>query len=79
MPNGYNGKILHVNLTTGQLSVEEPSESFYRKDLGGSALNMYYMLKEMPANADPLGPNNVLCLSVGVTTGAPVSGARGGH
>lgn len=74
MPNGYNGKILHVNLTSGELSVEEPPESFYRKYLGGSALNMHYMLKEMPANADPLGPDNVLCLSVGVTTGAPVSG-----
>ena len=28
----------------------------------------------MPAHADPLGPENVLCLSVGVATGAPVSG-----
>jgi aldehyde:ferredoxin oxidoreductase len=74
MPNGYNGKILHVNLTTGDLTIEQPPESFYRKYLGGSALNMYYMLREMPAGADPLGPDNVLCLSVGVTTGAPVSG-----
>lgn len=74
MPFGYNGKILHVNLTTRELRVEEPPESFYRKYLGGSALNMYYLLKEMPAGADPLGPDNVLALSVGVTTGAPVSG-----
>lgn len=74
MPYGYNGKILHVNLTTGQLTVEEPPESFYRKYLGGSALNMHYMLTQMPANADPLGPDNLLCLSVGVTTGAPISG-----
>ncbi len=74
MPYGYNGKILHVNLTTGEFMVEEPSESFYRKYLGGAALNMHYMLKEMEAKIDPLGPENVLCLSVGVTTGAPVSG-----
>lgn len=74
MPCGYNGKILHVNLTTGEFTVEEPPESFYRKYFGGAALNTYYMLKEMKANADPLGPDNVLCLSVGVTTGAPVSG-----
>ncbi len=74
MPNGYNGKILHVNLTTGELAVEEPPEAFYRKYMGGSALNMYYLLKEMPAGADPLGPDNILALSVGVTTGAPVSG-----
>ncbi|GAB4425319.1 MAG: aldehyde ferredoxin oxidoreductase family protein [Anaerolineae bacterium] len=74
MALGYNGKILHVNLTTGELTVETPPESFYRKYLGGSALNMHYMLQECPPHADPLGPENLLCLSVGVTTGAPVSG-----
>lgn len=74
MPTGYNGKILHVNLTTGELTVEAPPESFYRKYMGGSALNMHYLLKEMPAGADPLGPDNILALSVGVTTGAAVSG-----
>ncbi|NJN97583.1 MAG: aldehyde ferredoxin oxidoreductase family protein [Anaerolineales bacterium] len=74
MPSGYNGKILHVNLTVGELTVEEPPESFYRKYMGGSALNMHYLLKEMPAKADPLGPDNILALSVGVTTGAAVSG-----
>jgi aldehyde:ferredoxin oxidoreductase len=35
---------------------------------------MVYLLREMPAGADPLGPDNILALSVGVTTGAPVSG-----
>lgn len=74
MTHGYNGKILHINLTTGEFRVEEPPESFYRKYMGGSALNMYYLLRDMPAGADPLGPENVLALSVGVTTGAPVSG-----
>ncbi len=74
MPNGYNGKILHINLTTGELEVEQPPASFYRKYMGGSALNMYYLLKEMPAGADPLGPDNVLALAVSVTTGAPISG-----
>ena len=54
MPNGYNGKILHINLTTGEMDVEQPPESFYRKYMGGSALNTYYLLKEMPAGADPL-------------------------
>ncbi len=74
MSNRYNGKILHINLTTGKFSVEEPPESFFRKYMGGSALNMHYMLTEMPPQANPLGPDNLLCLSVGVTTGAPVSG-----
>ena len=74
MAHGYNGKILHVNLTSGQLSVEEPGEAFYRKYMGGSALAMHYILKEMPASVDPLGPDNVLVLALSVVTGSAVSG-----
>ncbi len=74
MPYGYNGKILHVDLTTGSLTVEEPTESFYRTYMGGSAMGLYYILKDVPAGADPLGPENVLTLMTGVTTGAAISG-----
>jgi aldehyde:ferredoxin oxidoreductase len=74
MPYGYNGKILHVDLTTGKLEVEEPGEAFFRKYLGGSALGTHYAFKMIPAGADPLGPENVLVLSLGVTTGAAISG-----
>ncbi len=74
MPHGYNGKILHVNLTTGEMSVEEPPESFYRKYMGGSAMGLYYVLKGTPPRTDPLGPDNVLALTLGVATGAPISG-----
>jgi aldehyde:ferredoxin oxidoreductase len=74
MAHGYNGKILHVNLTSGQLSVEEPDEAFYRKYMGGSALAMHYLLKEMPAGVDPLDPDNVLVLALSVLTGTAVSG-----
>jgi len=74
MKQGYNGRILRVDLSSSTLTVEEPSEEFYRTYLGGSALNMYYILKELSAGVDPLDPENMLCLSVGVVTGAPVSG-----
>ncbi len=74
MPNGYSGKILRVDLSSSDLSVEEPSEEFYRKYLGGSALGLYYLLREMPAGTDALGPENILALSLGVVTGAPISG-----
>ena len=40
MPYGYNGRILHVDLTTGQLNVEEPPEAFYRTYLGGQGLGL---------------------------------------
>lgn len=74
MPNGYNGKILHVNLTSGELADETPPESFYRKYMGGSALGLYYILREVPAGVDPLAPENMLTLMLSVTTGASISG-----
>src|SRR5215216_377040 len=74
MPNGYNGKILHVDLTSGVLIVEEPDAAFYRKYMGGSAMGMFYILRDMPKGADPVGPENVLTLMTGVTTGATISG-----
>ncbi|MFZ1041682.1 MAG: aldehyde ferredoxin oxidoreductase family protein [Anaerolineales bacterium] len=74
MPFGYNGRILHVDLTHGSLEVETPPESFYRTYMGGSAMGLYYILNEMPKGANALGPDNVLTLMCGVTTGAAISG-----
>jgi aldehyde:ferredoxin oxidoreductase len=71
---GYQGKIIHVDLTAGTISVEEPEEAFYRKYIGGSAMGVYYLLKNTPKNADPLGPENTLSMMVGPATGAPISG-----
>ena len=73
-PTCYNGKILHVDLTNLKTWVETPPESFYRKYGGGSAMGMYYILKEMPKGVDPLSPQNLLTLFVGVPTGLSISG-----
>ena len=74
MSHGYTGKILHVDLTKGLLSVEEPEQAFYRKYMGGSALAMYYLLNEVPPGVDPLGPENVLVMALSVLTGTAISG-----
>jgi len=71
---GFNGKILHVDLTSQTITIEEPPETFYRLYGGGSAMGTYYLLKHMPAGADPLGPDNILTLFTGPPTGAAVSG-----
>ncbi|MFN8470640.1 MAG: aldehyde ferredoxin oxidoreductase family protein [Anaerolineae bacterium] len=74
MPYGYHGRILHVDLTNRHLEVETPPDEFYRKYMGGSALGMYYLLKDVPVGADPLGPDNVLIFSLSVLTGTPIHG-----
>jgi aldehyde:ferredoxin oxidoreductase len=74
MVKGYNGKILRVDLTTSNISVEEPDENFYRRYFGGSGFISYYLLKELKGGEDPLGPENRLIFATGPLTGVPVSG-----
>ncbi len=74
MAYGYIGKILHVDLTQGSIEIEEPSDAFYRKFMGGSAMGMHYILDGMQPGADALGLDNILTLMISVLTGAPISG-----
>ena len=74
MPLGYHDRILHVDLSTGEMSVEHPGETFYRTYMGGSALGLYYLLKDTEPGIDPLGPANVLVFALSALTGAPISG-----
>lgn len=73
--NGYTGKILRVDLSTGQISVEEPPDSFYRRYLGGSGFIGYYLLKEVPQGIDAFSPQNRLIMAGGTVTGVPIAGA----
>lgn len=74
MSFGYNGKILHVNLTSLTFDIEEPFEYFYRTYMGGTGLASYYLLKGIKPGIDPLGPDNILIFACSVVTGAPLSG-----
>ncbi len=74
MPYGYNGKILHVDLTDSSYGIEEPSEKFYRTYFGGGGLAAYYLLKNLKPGTDPLGAANVLVVALSVVVGAPLSG-----
>jgi len=74
MPGELSGRILHVNLTTRALEVERPPESFYRTYLGGSAMGLYYILREMRPGTDGLHPDNVLTVMDSLLTGAPIAG-----
>ena len=71
---GYAGKILHVDLTAGTIEIAQPPEELYHTYLGGSALGLYYLLKNTPAGADPLGPDNTMAFMLSGVTGAPVAG-----
>jgi len=75
MANGYNGRILRVNLTQGTISTEQLEESFCRKYLGGAGFITYYLMKELKPGVDPLSPDNKLIFMAGPLTGLPFSGS----
>ncbi|MBW2611196.1 MAG: aldehyde ferredoxin oxidoreductase family protein [Deltaproteobacteria bacterium] len=66
---GYMGKVLHVDLTTGEIQEETLPDSVYEKCLGGMGLGATMLHDRIPAGADPLGPDNILGFLPGLLTG----------
>jgi aldehyde:ferredoxin oxidoreductase len=75
MIGGTYGKILNVDLTSGKIHVENPPDEFYRLLLGGRGMIAYYLLRDLPAGADPLSPDNLLVFAPGVLQGTNIPGS----
>ncbi|WP_297475684.1 aldehyde ferredoxin oxidoreductase [Thermococcus sp.] len=73
---GNWGKFLRVNLSTGEVKVEEYDEELAKKWLGSRGLAIYFLLKEMDPKVDPLSPENKLLIMPGPLSGtsAPTGG-----
>jgi aldehyde:ferredoxin oxidoreductase len=71
---GYTGTILRINLINRSITRETPSESYYRHYLGGRGIVMHTLLSEVPAHANPLGPENRLIFAAGLLTGHKLIG-----
>ena len=63
------GKILHVDLTSGTITTETVPEKVYSSVLSGKGLAAWHLYKNIPAGADPLGPENILGFVSGALTG----------
>jgi aldehyde:ferredoxin oxidoreductase len=72
--NGYGGKILRVNLSTGAITKESTPADLARDFIGGRGFGIYFLLKEVPKGADPLGPENKLIVSSGPISGMMIPG-----
>ena len=71
MARGYMGKILNVDLSTGQLTDEVLDEALCRDFLGGYGIGAKLLYDRMKPGVDPLGPDNLLGLFTGPLTGSP--------
>lgn len=75
MIGGAYGKILHVDLTSGQTCVEKPGDDLYRLLVGGRALVAYLLLRDLPPHTDPFSPDNLLIFAPGLMQGTNFPGA----
>ncbi len=71
MPGGYMGKLLFVNLTTGELKEETPDEKFLRMYIGGNGIGARILYSRQKGGVDALGPENILGFVTGPFTGSP--------
>ena len=72
--NGYGGSVLRVNLETGKITKTQTPADVARDFIGGRGFGIYYLFKEVPKGADPLGPDNKLIISNGPFSGMMVPG-----
>ncbi len=72
MKTTYNGKLLRINLTTGEIKQEALDLELAKKFIGGRGLGTKMLLDEGVAEVDPLSDKNKLIYITGPMTGAAV-------
>ena len=63
--NGWMGQNLWVDLSKRTIWIEKPDAEFYGKFVGSYGIGARVLYTQVPAKADPLGPQNILGLATG--------------
>ena len=73
---GYQGRILRVNLTSGDVKVESINEEWAKKYIGGRGYGTRILFEEIDPKVDPLSEDNKVVIATGPLDGtlAPSSG-----
>ncbi|KOM97660.1 aldehyde:ferredoxin oxidoreductase [Clostridium botulinum] len=69
---GYNGKILRIDLTNKNCTLEPLDEEKAKKFIGARGLGVKTLLEEIDPKIDPLSIENKLVIVTGPITGAPM-------
>lgn len=72
--HGWQGQVLRINLTTSDSAALPLSPADCHRFLGGVDLAAKLLYERIPADADPLGPENVLAVITGPLTGTNYPG-----
>lgn len=73
--DGYLGRLLRVDLSSGRLTDEALNEDYARRYIGGSGLAARYLYDVLDASVDPLGPENPLLFLTGPLVGTSMTSA----
>ena len=68
---GWHSKILRVNLSTGDIAVEEVDPQMAKDFIGGRGWAIRYLYDEVDPQVDPLSPENKLIFGTGPLTATP--------
>ena len=66
-------KLALVNLSTGEIEIQEITRELREKYIGGRGLDIYLLYTHLKPGTDPLSPDNVCCISAGILGGTPAS------
>ncbi|WP_321405166.1 aldehyde ferredoxin oxidoreductase family protein [Maridesulfovibrio sp.] len=70
--HGWAGWILRIDLGSGKISRNALDHSIAKQFIGGRGLNSLVLFNEVKPHIDPLGAENVYCLSAGPLSGTPL-------
>jgi aldehyde:ferredoxin oxidoreductase len=73
MARGYMGKLLFVDLSTGDIKIEKPDDVTYHDYVGGYGIGARVLYDRQKAGVDPMGPENTLGFITGPLTGTPAT------
>ena len=68
------GKLLRINLTTGESKVDMIPPKLWESFIGGRGLGAFYLIKEVLPKVDPLSPENKLIFMNGPLSGTLIPG-----
>ncbi len=72
--NGTKGKLLRINLTTGESKEDAIDPKLWESFIGGRGLGAYYLTSEVPPDVEPLGAENKLIFMNGPLAGTLIPG-----
>ena len=74
---GYTGKILHVNLDEGDISIADTQRDLAERYVGGTGFGAKYLYDEVEPGTRWNDPANCLIIAPGPTAGTKIAGSAG--